>query len=260
MKQPDSNNDSSPQQPQGSGGFWQSLGPTIVAMARYFRANVGELWWYAVEVTPALERTGDRAREIRISKDDAVGAAAFDGHDWRLEFPDCCVVTGEPADGPWIERTETLPNVAWPFWGTVAGVCGGLFFSLLIWKWLWPFLLLAGMMVGFANRQTRQVQLRYRKSRNAADDDEYPQVWLLPDGLLVRLGSSVAKKAFVQYRVDRQEADRNAAVTIAPRRDTATLKLDETDSDRPSGQPSPTAPRVTPPTREDLPPIRLDDE
>ena len=225
-------------------------------MMHYYGANRGEIWQYAIEVTPILERTGDRAREIRITKDDAVGAEAFDGQNWRLTFPDCCVVTGERADGPWIEQEETLPNVAWPFWGIVGGFFGGLVLSLIIKIiWLWPIFLLIGMGVGFAHRQTRTVHLKFRKSKTADDDEEFPQVWLLPDGLLVRLGSSNAKKAFVQHRVDRQEADRSGAVTIAPRRDAETLKVDNIES------PKDSAPHLPPSTgRQELPPISLDDE
>lgn len=234
---------------------WQSTVRFMREMMQYYAANRGELWQYAIEVTPFLERTGDRAREIRIAKDDAIGADAFDGQNWRLTFPDCCVVTGERADGPWIEEEETLPNLAWPFWGTVAGFFGGLVLSLIIKIWLWPIFLLMGMAIGFANRQTRTVALKFRKSKAAAGDDEFPQAWLLPEGLLVRLGSSIAKKAFVQHRVDRQEANRSGAVAIAPRRDAETLKMDTDEEPK-----SPTAPPPPSQGRQDLPPISLDDE
>lgn len=235
---------------------WQRGVRFVREMMQYYGANRGEIWQFAIEVTPFLERTGDRAREIRITKDDAVGADAFDGQNWLLTFPDCCVVTGERADGPWIEQEETLPNVAWPFWGTVAGFFGGLLLSLIIRTiWLWPIVMLIGMAVGFAHRQTRTVRLKFRKSKTADDDEEFPQVWLLPDGLLVRLGSSNAKKAFVQHRVNRQEADRSGAVTIAPRRDAETLRLDDTEGPK---DPAPPPPPST--GRQELPPISLDDE
>lgn len=235
---------------------WQRSVRFMSEMLQYYGKNRGEIWQYAIEVTPILERTGDRAKEIRITKNDAVGADAFDGQNWRLTFPDCCVVTGERADGPWIEEEVTLPNVARPFWGIVAGFLGGLILSLIIKTlWLWPIFLLLGMAVGFAHRQTRTVHLKYRKSLAAAEDDACPQAWLLPDGLLVRLGSSAAKKAFVQHRVERQESDRRGALTIAPRRNAESLKMDDLEGPKDSPPPPPPATG-----RQELPPIRLDDE
>jgi len=224
-------------------------------MFQYYGANLGEICRFGIEVTPFVERPGDRAREIRITNEDAVGSEAFDGQVWRLTFPDCCVVTGQQADGDWIERELTLPNVAAPFYGLAAGLFFGLMLSSLITIWLWPVFMLIGMGIGFAYRQTRRVQLRYRKSSSGAEEEDadYPFVWLLPDGLLIRLGSSSAKKAFIKHRVDLQEADRASAINLAPRRDAESLKLDDVPISKDVSKPQPQRPR------EDLPPIRLDE-
>jgi len=255
MTQPNQPNQPSSETPRDENAPQRAL-RFVGELFQYYGANLGEMFRFGIEITPFLERPGDRNREIRITKEDAVGSDAFDGQNWQLTFPDCCVVTGERADGDWIEREVTLQNVAAPFYGLAAGLFFGLMLSSLIAIWLWSVFVLIGMGIGFAYRQTRRVRLRYRKSASGAEkeDVDYPLVWLLPDGLLVRLGSSSAKKAFVKHRVDRQEADRAGAIQIAPRREVETLKLDEEPTSREISQPQPLRPR------EDLPPIRMDEE
>lgn len=237
---------------------------SAAAMTRYYVAHVGDLWHYLVEVTPFLEATGDRQRELRISKDDGIGSETFDGESWRLTFPDCCIVTGNKAAGPWNEETRALPDLAWPFWGAVGGLLGGLLMSLVFGRvWLWPVSFVAGLAIGYANRQSREVTLRFRRSAEAAGDTLYPMVRMFPGVLLIRVGSPAAKKVLVQERIAREARQRGGGdvTSSAGPGQSSPRKLDEPRSiplddptDRPAGH------RSEPPKRrDDLPPISLDD-
>ena len=231
---------------------------------RYYAAHRHDLWLYALEAIPALEAVGDRQREIQIRSDDSIGTEAFDGQQWRLTFPDCCVATGRDATGPWIEEERHLPDMAWPFWSLVAGIVGGLLIAFIAVKfWLWPIGIILGMIVGYRNRRTRTVHLRFRRGESAST--RFPEVRVFKDSLLVRLGTPAAKKAFVRARLAEEAGRAGSGVSQQAPSGTQTREKEPEhigqEGEHPEAKSQGQSGFVAPPTvREELPPIRLDEE
>jgi len=129
--------------------------------------------------------------------------------------------------------------------------------------WLWPVSFVAGLAIGYANRQSREVTLRFRRSSEAAGETLYPMVRMFPGVLLIRVRSPAAKKVLVQERIAREARQRSGShVTSSTGLGRSSpSKLDEPRSiplddptDRPAGHHS-----VPPKRRDELPPISLDD-
>ena len=253
------------------GGFWRdTLQPQLknaaagtAATFGYYWAHRGELWGFCIEAMPFLEATGDRQREIRITPDDALGRDAYDGKSWQVTLPDCCVVTGEPGTGEWIEEEYRMPNVEWPFWALLVGIVGGCVLSMAMHRFaMWPLSIFVGMAVGYRNRAETVVSLRFRRREPR---DGVPVVRVFPKVLLLRLGSAAAKRALVQCRVDQDQpgsplaTDSPLTTGGSPARSEDSSQKDSTveqaDQDSSSGPEF-----ATPGVRKELPSISLEDD
>ena len=136
-------------------------------------------------------------REIRLAADDSLSSILFDDSRWEVELPDCCVVCGASTSRDWEEKSETTVDLMTPTLALAGGVVAGLVLSLFFWKlWILPICILAGMLLGFAERRTIDVHLRLKRCDRHVNHHRIPKSVVSGDHLVLTVGHRSVKLQF----------------------------------------------------------------
>lgn len=184
-------------------------------------------------------------REIQVSPTDNYQSITWDGSEWRVQLPDCCVVCGEAADQDWCQEQRVVQNLTYPLWMPVLGLTVGVFVA--IWwinRWYILLLFLAGTWAGYRLASNFPAWVRYRRCRKHANQTHVPELRWARGSLIVEVGHRAVHRKF-------REAESGTGPS-----DVVPSDADEIVRERPAYVPTLDPPKL------DLPPIPLagDDE
>lgn len=154
---------------------------------RFYRQHAAAMWlrsplwsWLGLDLI-------DLARTVVVSGDELAN------NDDRLTFPVTCVVCGEPSDEPFVSEVRSIPDVGKSAWVVTVGLLA----APVVW-WLygiwWTAFALAIVLWGASRLGAeRCIAIRFARCSKHAGNRRHPQLFLVSDGLLVRVGHRRAR-------------------------------------------------------------------
>lgn len=180
---------------------WQYL--REVALFYWFHRS--QLWQLFSEYAPFFKEHGNR-REIRVSQDDENDKVQFDGEQWNVELPDCCVVCGEPADRAWNSEQRTVEDLTWPLLAPLNGLLLGVLLAVFFWtgwsRWLVLLGLFVGFLLGYRLRGEVPATIRFRRCREHLNKTGIPTLRMFRNLLIIGVGDRSVWRQFHYGRTE----------------------------------------------------------
>ncbi|MGE3316634.1 MAG: hypothetical protein AB7O26_16070 [Planctomycetaceae bacterium] len=168
-------------------------------VAEFYWSNRRSLWQLFTEYAPFFREHGNR-REIRVSQNDNHDKVHFDGDQWHVELPDCCVVCGEPAARDWNSEQRSVPDLTWPLLAPINGMLLGILIAIFLWnewsRWFIPFGLIAGFIVGYRLKGEIPVTIRFRRCREHLNRISIPRLRTYRNVLVIGVGDRAVWRQF----------------------------------------------------------------
>ncbi len=187
---------------------FEDTGPLIVRVGEksaQFIGHIGSRTWEMVKFyrtrrtalllrSPAWDWCGlsslNVSRELIIPKSELVADT------WEVELPPCCAVCGQDTDNAPQHESRTVDDVE----ATVWILLGGIPLAIYAWWYYGPWWMAAVVLVvagsGFGSRRSQPVELEFCRCDKHHGSVLYPELFLIGEGLLVRVGQRRVKKEF----------------------------------------------------------------
>ncbi len=178
---------------------WDTILPTLEYIKKavlYYLKKYPSMLVYIKDYIPGMQEGKNISREIRLTAETEMPEVDYNDDGWQITLPDCCVVSGEQTDNPWISEEKTVENYFLPIMIPSALAILSIFFSLLFFELLiLPFGILAGMIIGYMNRKFETVHIKYRKS-DQFRERKFPQLRIFGNELIIRVGHRSVRQKF----------------------------------------------------------------
>jgi hypothetical protein len=185
------------------GARLRPAGRYIFSACRFYWRNrrliaTGFKAWQA-RLFPALEDPELLRREVRLALDEDEGLRELEGV-WHIDLPPRCIVCGEETAGLPAPLEKSVLDPYWllvaPPLGLVAGVIVGWWFGSVL---LLMTGLVGGLLVGYALRRDVRFLLNVTRCPRHAGETRWPELTVLRNDLLLRMGSREVKLAWLRH-------------------------------------------------------------
>lgn len=167
--------------------------------AEFYWSNRKSLWQLFTEYVPFFREHGDR-RELRVSQEDNHDKVLYDGEQWNVELPDCCVFCGQPADRDWNSEQRSVPDLTWTLLAPINGLLLGILLAVFFWndwsRWFVPLGLISGFLVGYKLRGETPVTIRFRRCREHLNKTGVPRLRTFRNVLIIGVGDRAVWRQF----------------------------------------------------------------
>lgn len=187
---------------------FEDTGPLIVRVGRLIAQLIGHAGlrtWEMVKFyrtrrralllrSPAWDWCGlssmNVSRELIIPKSELVADT------WQVELPPCCAVCGRDTDDAPQHESRTLDDLEITVWILL----GGIPLAIYAWWYYGPWWMATAVLVaaggGYWCRRSQPVELEFCRCDKHHNSVRYPELFLIGEGLLVRVGQRRVKKEF----------------------------------------------------------------